>query len=114
MAATPRSLAGTVLPCRPEEEALDAMRHLEWVLANPAEAAALGAGARREVALERHAPAAYAAALVPLMERVVADRPRREARRHLFSTLGSLGLGPEDPAARRAEGVLAGIGLGLP
>ncbi|MBB5695239.1 glycosyltransferase [Muricoccus pecuniae] len=102
--------AGTVLSCRPEEEALDAMRHLEWVLANPAEAAALGARAR-EVALERHAPTAYAAALVPLMERVVADRPRREARRHLFSTLGSLGLGPEDPAARRAEGVLAGMGL---
>ncbi|HEY8613211.1 MAG TPA: glycosyltransferase family 4 protein [Roseomonas sp.] len=103
--------ADTVLACRPEAEALDAMRHLEWLLTHPAEGAALGARGRA-VALERHAPAAYADALMPLLEQVVADRPRREARRHLFSTLGSLGLGVEDPAARRAETVLAGMGLG--
>ena len=98
-----------VLACRPEAEALDAMRHLEGLLARPEEGAALGERGRA-VALTRHAPAAYADALLPLLERVVAERPWREARRHLFSTLGSLGLGPEDPAARRAEAVLAGMG----
>ena len=101
--------ADAVLACRPEEEALDAMRHLEWLVAHPAEGAAIGARGRA-VALTRHAPAAYADALLPLLEQVVEAKPRREARRHLFSTLGSLGLGPDDPAARRAEEVLAGMG----
>ena len=98
-----------VMACRPEAEALDAMRHLEGMLARPEEGAALAARGKA-LALTRHAPAAYAEALLPLLETVVADRPRREARRHLFSTLGSLGLGPADPAARRAEAVVAGMG----
>jgi glycosyltransferase involved in cell wall biosynthesis len=102
--------ADAVLACRPEEEALDAMRHLEWLLAHPAEGAALGARGRA-IALTRHTPAAYVDALLPLLERVVAARPGREAQQRLVATLGSFGLGADDPAARRTEAVLAGMGM---
>nr|WP_280855213.1 glycosyltransferase [Pararoseomonas indoligenes] len=99
-----------VLPCRPEEEALDAMRHLEWVQAQPAEAAALGARGQ-EVARTRHSSRAYVDALLPLLEEVVKDRPRREARLRLSSILEGFGLGPDDPVAERAEAVVDAMGL---
>ncbi|MCR0985252.1 glycosyltransferase [Roseomonas populi] len=100
----------TVLACRPEAEALDAMRHLEWVQANPAEAAALGARGQA-VALTRHSFHTYADALLPLLEEVTRDRPRREARVRLASLLEGFGLGPDDPATRRAGAVVDAMGL---
>lgn len=115
--------ADSVLACRPEAEALDAMRHLERVLSDPAEAAAIGERGR-QLALTRHAPTAYAEALIPflrevmaerpMLEHSVADRPGRETRRRLLSSLESFGLGDSDPAAQRAEAVLRDMGLNSP
>ncbi|MBP0445432.1 glycosyltransferase family 4 protein [Roseomonas sp. SSH11] len=102
--------ADAVLPCRPEAEALDAMRHLERLVADPAEIEALGERARM-VALTRHAPTAYADALIPFLQRIVADRPRQDAAERIASTLAGFGLPPEDPARQRAATLLKGMGL---
>ncbi|WP_338665649.1 glycosyltransferase [Pararoseomonas sp. SCSIO 73927] len=100
----------TVLACRPEAEALDAMRHLEWVQANPADAAGLGARGQA-LARTRHSFHAYADALLPLLEEVVRGRPRREARVRLASILKDFGLGPDDAAAGRVGAVVDAMGL---
>jgi glycosyltransferase involved in cell wall biosynthesis len=116
----------TVMACRPTDEALDAMRHLEHLLADPAWGAAMGTRGRA-LAAERHAPSAYAKALLPLLEEVVADRPLHDtqrqllasgsdplhdARKQLFGTLAELGLDPGDPAFRRVNVTLDGMRAG--
>ncbi len=116
----------TVMACRPTDEALDAMRHLEHLLADPAWGAAMGTRGRA-LAAERHAPSAYAKALLPLLEEVVADRPLHDTRRQflasgsdplhgareqLFGTLAELGLDPGDPAFRRVNVTLDGMRAG--
>jgi glycosyltransferase involved in cell wall biosynthesis len=98
----------TVLVCAPEHEALDAMRHLELLLADPARGVAMGQRARAH-ALRWHAPAAYAEMLLTLLEEVVARQPEIRARRHLASTLAGFGLPLDDPAMTRAAAVLAGL-----
>ena len=97
--------ADTVMACRPEHEALDAMRHLERLAAEPGWGAAMG-GRGRVLAAERHSPAAYADALVPLLETVVAARPLRDARRAMFGTLFELGIERGDPSLWRAGAAL--------
>jgi glycosyltransferase involved in cell wall biosynthesis len=104
--------ADAALHCRPEAEALDTMRHLEWILAHPAEGAAIGARGRAH-ALRHHTPGAYVDALLPLLEQVIAnrpprplDQPRHQTQARLLSTLSDFGLGLDDPAVRRMEAVL--------
>ena len=97
-----------VMACRPEHEALDAMRHLERLVAEPGWGAGMGERGRA-LAADRHAPAAYADALLPLLEEVVAGRPLRDARRAIFGTLFELGIERGDPSIWRAGAVLDGM-----
>nr|WP_263967479.1 glycosyltransferase [Roseomonas sp. SXEYE001] len=114
----------TVMACRPESEALDAMRHLEHLVADPAWGVSMGKRGRA-LAGERHSPAAYAKALLPFLEEIVATRPRRNVRRQLlasssgalsgarqqlFGTLFELGLRPDDPALARIDTILDEMG----
>ncbi len=84
------------------------MRHLERLVADPAQGIAMGARAQA-VAARRHAPAAYAAALLPLLEQAIAARPLVAAGQRLAETLGEFGLATSDPAMLRITGVLAGM-----
>jgi glycosyltransferase involved in cell wall biosynthesis len=109
-----------VLTCTPGAEALDVMRHLERLMADPAAGIAMGLRAQA-VASRRHSPAAYAASLLPMLrevidgrplraarEREVIDgRPLRAARQRLGDTLGEFGLPRHDPAMLRIDAVLA-------
>ncbi len=100
---------GMVLPCRPGHEALDAMRYLEWLSGARQEAAAMAARAQEWV-IRRHSPAAYVDGLLPLLERVVEERPWREARRSIRSTLMTFGLQDSDPALQRADAAFDSLG----
>jgi glycosyltransferase involved in cell wall biosynthesis len=109
-----------VLVCTPGAEALDVMRHLERLIADPDAGIAMGLRAQA-VATRRHSPAAYAASLLPMLrevingrplraarEREVIDgRPLRAARQRLGDTLGEFGLPRHDPAMLRIDAVLA-------
>ena len=95
----------TVMACRPEHEALDAMRHLEHLVVDPAWGASMGARGRA-LAARRHSPDAYAAALLPLLEEVAPPRLQRETRRQLMETLFKFDLGPDDPALGRIDTAL--------
>jgi hypothetical protein len=95
--------------CAPGAEALDVIRHLERLVADPAEGITMGARAHAVAAL-RHSPAAYAAALLPLLEQAIAARPLVAARQRLAETLGEIGLAPGDPAMLRIVNVLADMG----
>lgn len=106
-AELPRDAA---LFCRPEAEALDVMRHLESFLTDPTCGMAIGERGRT-VACARHAPEAYADALLPLLQAVVADAPRRQAREKLTELLGGFGLARGDPAVRRASAAVDSLGL---
>ena len=95
-----------VMKCAPDNEALDAMRHLECYVRNPAEKFAMGKRAR-DYAIKRYAPSSCADSFLPLLERVVAYGPVRQARRELSHTLAEFGLGADDP-------VTAELALALP
>jgi glycosyltransferase involved in cell wall biosynthesis len=95
-----------VLACRPGAEALDVMRHLERLMADPAAGIAMGLRAQA-VATRRHSPAAYAASLLPMLREVINGRPLRAARQRLGDTLGEFGLPRHDPAMLRIDAVLA-------
>jgi glycosyltransferase involved in cell wall biosynthesis len=95
-----------VLTCTPDAEALDVMRHLERLRADPAAGIAIGLRAQA-VATRRHSPAAYAASLLPMLREVIDGRPLRAARRRLVDTLGEFGLSRHDPAMLRIDTILA-------
>jgi glycosyltransferase involved in cell wall biosynthesis len=121
-----------VMACTPGAEALDVMRHLERLMADPAAGIAMGLRAQA-VATRRHSPAAYAASLLPMLREVIDRRPLRAARhevidrrplraaRHevidrrplraarqwLGDILGEFGLDRHDPAMLRIDTVLA-------
>ena len=82
----------TVLACSPEHEARDVLRHLEWLVANPAAGLEIGRRAR-SLALQRHAPATYVDQLLPLLEEVIAQRPANRPRRASVGS-GSHARGP--------------------
>ena len=100
--------ADTVMACSPEHEALDAMRHLERVIDDPALRSAIGERARA-FAVPRHAPAAYVDRLEPLLFDLVASRPGDLAMRRLTDTLIEFGLPPDDVSVTRAELSLASL-----
>ena len=95
-----------VLTCTPGAEALDVMRHLERLMADPAAGIAMGLRAQA-VATRRHSPAAYAASLLPMLHEVIDGRPLRTARHWLGDMLGEFGLPRDDPAMLRIDTVLA-------
>ena len=100
--------ADTVLACSPEHEALDAMRHLERVIDDPALRSDIGNRARA-FAASRHNPAAYVDRLEPLLYDLVARRPVELAMRQLTDTLIEFGLPADDPSVARAELSLASL-----
>jgi glycosyltransferase involved in cell wall biosynthesis len=95
-----------VLACSPGTEALDVMRHLERLMADPAAGIAIGQRAQAFAARQRHSPANYAAALLPLLREVIDARPLIAGRQRLRDMLGEFGLLPRDPAVIRVENVL--------
>ena len=95
-----------VLTCTPGAEALDVMRHLERLMADPAAGIAMGLRAQA-VATSRHSPAAYAASLLPMLREVIDGRPRSAARQRLGDMLGEFGLARHDPAMLRIDTILA-------
>jgi glycosyltransferase involved in cell wall biosynthesis len=95
-----------VLTCTPGAEALDVMRHLEHLMADPAAGIAMGLRAQA-VATRRHSPAAYAASLLPMLRGVIDRHPLWAAKRWLGDVLGEFGLARHDLAMLRIETVLA-------
>lgn len=97
---------GVALRCPPGEEAADVLRHLEWVLDNPGMARGMGERAAAW-ALETHAPAAYAARLVPFLHDAAQAAPAILAARSLGLAAARLGFAPGDPALSRTVAALA-------
>lgn len=94
-----------LLKCSPDHEAVDVMRHLERFRRDPSVFRSMGDKAH-DLARRRHAPAAYADALLPLLEKVVEHRPANEAKRSLAGILAGFGVEGTDASVARAHDVL--------
>ncbi len=99
---------GLALRCPAGAEAPYILRHLEWVRDNPGLAHAMGEAAARYAAVA-HAPAAYAAALVPFLRTAVRGAPALFAARATGLAAARLGLAPGDPVPRAFAATLAGL-----
>jgi glycosyltransferase involved in cell wall biosynthesis len=97
---------GIALRCTPGEEAADVLRHLEWILDNPGAARQLGERAAAWAA-ETHAPAAYAARLVPFLRDAARGAPAILAARSLGLAAARLGFSADEPALSRTVAALA-------
>jgi glycosyltransferase involved in cell wall biosynthesis len=93
-----------VMVCAPDNEARDAMRHLERLVADPELGKAMGERARA-VVKQRHTASVYADALLPFLEQIIREKPIIEARRQLRATLSEFGLAANDAARIRIEAV---------
>ncbi len=99
------------LRCTPGDEAADVLRHLEWVLDNPVAARQIGERAAAWAA-ETHAPAAYAARLVPFLGEAARSAPAILAARSLGLAAARLGFATGEPALSRMGAVLAELNGG--
>jgi len=97
---------GIVMACTPGAEALDVMRHLESLVAEPGAGVAMGL--RAQAAVTRFfSPAVYVTSLLPLFYDVIATRPVRLMKQHLRATMSDFGLPPNSPLTHRVEACLA-------
>lgn len=97
--------ADAALHCSPDNEALDIMLHLEHLIRDPGFGIDVGTKGHAFVA-GRHSAKSYVDALEPLLEGIVAERPRVQARRQIGETFAELGLSSDDPAVVRISAVL--------
>lgn len=99
---------GLVLKCAPGREGAHVLHHLEAILDDPAAAQAMGARARA-YALQEHAPEAYCARLLPVLDAATAAQPAVLAARSVGRRMAELGMRTDDPMVHRMDALLAGM-----